>query len=187
VTSFGSLGLGELPDHELVAALATRSEDAFMELFRRYARPVGNLSRTILGGSARSDDVVAEVFFALWLTPSRFDAARGSLLGYLRVQAKGKSIDVVRSEAARVRREQADAIAMRDMYGGYEPVSDESGEVMTALMGLPAREREPIELAYIHGMTYRAIAIYLGIPEGTAKGRIRAGLRRLRQAVEAPL
>ena len=49
-----------------------------------------------------------------------------------------------------------------------------------ALAALPAREREPIELAFLDGLTYRAVAEQLGIPEGTAKARIRKGLLQLR-------
>jgi DNA-directed RNA polymerase specialized sigma24 family protein len=55
--------------------------------------------------------------------------------------------------------------------------------VLQALASLPSREREPIELAFQQGMNYRTIAAYLGIPEGTIKSRIRAGLRHLREDI----
>ena len=50
---------------------------------------------------------------------------------------------------------------------------------------LPADQREAIELAYFGGRTYRQVAEELGIPEGTAKSRMRLGLRRIAQALEA--
>ena len=54
--------------------------------------------------------------------------------------------------------------------------------VREALLQLPAAEREPIVLAFFSGLTYGAVAVRLGLPEGTVKSRIRAGLSRLRQS-----
>ena len=55
--------------------------------------------------------------------------------------------------------------------------------MLKAIASLPSCQREPIELAFQQGMTYRMIAAYLGIPEGTIKSRIRAGLRHLREDI----
>ena len=45
--------------------------------------------------------------------------------------------------------------------------------------GLPANERQAIELAYFAGYTYRETAALLGEPEGTIKSRIKSALRRM--------
>ncbi|MFC0115126.1 sigma factor-like helix-turn-helix DNA-binding protein [Kibdelosporangium aridum] len=47
------------------------------------------------------------------------------------------------------------------------------------LASLPDLTRQALELAYFNGRTYQQIAIELGIPAGTAKSRLRAGLREL--------
>jgi RNA polymerase sigma-70 factor (ECF subfamily) len=60
--------------------------------------------------------------------------------------------------------------------------------VRTALATLPDDQRRAIQLAYFGGKTYRQVAEVLGIPEGTAKSRLRLGLRRIADALddEAP-
>jgi RNA polymerase sigma-70 factor (ECF subfamily) len=176
-----------LADGELVSSLVLHDEAAFAELFRRYARSIGAAARLILGNSTLCDDVVAEVFLALWLTPQNFDPARASLLGYLRMKARGKSIDVLRSETARVRRENTETLQQRDApdFDSDMLAEESSAEVRKALAALPRREREPIQLAFQQGMTYQTIAAYLGTPEGTIKSRIRTGLRHLREGIDA--
>jgi RNA polymerase sigma-70 factor (ECF subfamily) len=176
-----------LADGELVSSLVLHDEAAFAELFRRHARSIGAAAHLILGNSALCDDVVAEVFLALWLAPQTFDPARASLLGYLRMKAKGRSIDILRSETARVRREHVETSQQRAVpeLDSSLLANESSIEVRKALEALPSREREPIQLAFQQGMTYRTIAAYLGIPEGTIKSRIRTGLRHLREGLAA--
>jgi RNA polymerase sigma-70 factor (ECF subfamily) len=135
---------------------------------------------------ALADDVVQEVFVRLWTRAEQFDGERGSLRAFLLAQTHGRSLDLVRSETARRRREERDARAVR------EPVTDVeqqvvrkavADEVRAALASLPEAEREPVELAYLGGLPYREVARRLGIPEGTAKSRIRSGLSHLREAL----
>jgi RNA polymerase sigma-70 factor (ECF subfamily) len=56
--------------------------------------------------------------------------------------------------------------------------------VREALDVLPHEQREAVELAYFGGKTYREVAVALGIPEGTAKSRLRLALRRIADALD---
>ena len=157
-------------------------EDALGELYRRHGASVAAVTRMILGNSPGCDDVVAEVFAALWLSPQSFDPTRGSLLNFLRMKARGRSIDVLRSDTSRRRRED------NDLYSGRAPAldiessvlaSETASELRRAVASLPPAEAEVIHLAYFRGMSYIAVARHLGVAEGTVKSRIRKGLRRL--------
>lgn len=174
-------------DMQLVSADREARDEAFAELFRRHSASVTAVAKMVLGNTdAGCDDVVAEVFAALWCAPEKFDPDRGSLLGLLRLRARGRSIDLLRSESCRHRYEGNQQNAGTD-HGAIDVqliAAEASADVHHALSRLPECERTPIEFAFFAGMSYRAVASLLDIPEGTVKSRIRSGLRRLRWRVD---
>jgi RNA polymerase sigma-70 factor, ECF subfamily len=175
--------IGTWSDSELVTAIASRHDHAFAELFRRHHASVVRSSRMILGNVTTCEDVAADVLFAFWLNPEKYDPCRGTLLSFLRVRAKGRSVDLIRAETARSRRERRDVVNVHLLDAGVDAkiLEEESiARLRTALTLLPANELEPIELAFFGGMTYVAVAIHLNLPEGTVKSRIRSGLEQLR-------
>ena len=62
-----------------------------------------------------------------------------------------------------------------------------SERVHAAVALLPPAQREALELAYFQGRTYRQVADELGIPEGTAKSRLRLGLQRIAELLRPEL
>ena len=175
--------LVEWTDGALAKAVMLCHVDAYTELRSRHLGSVTAVARRILGNREACDDVVAEVFVGFWLAPEKFDAQRGSVLAYLRMLARGRSIDVVRSDTARQRREMAegtdDATSPEDDVDAGLIAAEAARALRTALALLPADERTPIELAFYGGLAYGEVARELQLPEGTVKSRIRRGLRRL--------
>ena len=185
-SSVGSNGVAycEWSDLDLVASLVDECGDGYAELYRRHARSVGAAARMVLANDSRCDDVVAEVFVGLWFHPEKFDPQRGTLLGFLRVKARGRSIDIVRTEVARRRREESERFSRQSGADIDSELldSERALAIRAALDLLPLEEREPIYLAFFSGLTYRAVAVRLGLPEGTVKSRIRLGLRHMKTA-----
>ena len=178
-----SAHLREMSDAGLVVAISRYNQDALAEAYRRHAGAVFGLARRLLADAAMAEEIVQEVFLRLWNSPDKFDPGRGSLRSYLLAQCHGRSVDMLRSETSRRRREENDL--RRTAESGYDLEREVwdlalADHVREALDSLPEAERQAIRLAYLGGHTYREVAIMLDEPEGTVKSRIRSGLKRLR-------
>lgn len=177
---------GGRSDAALVVAVARRDESALAELYERHGGAVHGLARRITRDDALAQDITQTVFVRLWRQPERFDAERASLRTYLMADTHGRSVDLIRSEEARRRRED-DVSAEPSVIPTVESqawASLDATAVRDAVSQLPEHERAAIVLAYFDGHSYRDVAEVLGEPEGTVKSRIRSGLRRLRGLVE---
>ena len=180
--------LQEASDASLVVSIGRYHEDALAEVYRRHAGAVFALARRLLADRTLAEEIVQEVFLRLWNDPDRFDPDRGSLRSYLLAQCHGRSVDLIRSESSRRRREEKElTLAAESGYDVEHEVWDlaVADRVKASLQALPEGEREAILLAYFGGHTYKEVADLLGTPEGTVKSRIRAGLRRMRGELAA--
>jgi len=167
-------------DADLRARLAAGDEQALSEVYDLYAPLVHGLARRVTGDQEAARDVTQEVFASLWERPLAFNPERGSLRGWIATLAHRRAVDWVRREARR-RRPLPEPEPSAAESGADEPVlaRELASQVKEALNTLPAPLRDALELAFYRGLTYREVAVTLGIPEGTAKSRIRSALIQL--------
>ena len=188
LTKPASMMRGVVDEIEILDALIQKDENVFENVFHLYSGACLNLSRKILRSDARAHDVVQNVFVHLFEKPERFDPTRGSIKTFLLTQCRSRSIDLIRSETARAKREVAQhnnlAISRNDnITSNTESIIlslSLSDEVKAALSQLGDEEKEVIVLSYYQGLTYRETAENLKLPEGTVKSRIRSGLKKLK-------
>jgi RNA polymerase sigma-70 factor, ECF subfamily len=177
----------EVSDAALVIAIGRYDQAALAEAYRRHAGAVFALAQRLLRDRAIAEEIVQEVYLRLWNRPEAFDPQRGSLRSYLLAQCHGRTVDLLRSETSRRRREERDV--RRTATAGYDVEHEVvdlavAERVRGALEGLQQNERRAIELAYLGGHTYREVAELLSEPEGTVKSRIRSGLRKMRTSLQ---
>jgi RNA polymerase sigma-70 factor (ECF subfamily) len=175
-------------DAVLSARLVAGDDDALAEVFDSYAAVVLAAARRVVGSGSAAEDVMQDVFVTLWQRPDRYDAHRGSLRTYLTTLAHHRGVDIVRSELRRMGRERLSVRLIPEQRSGDEADAQIVAEVVRdAVNLLPCEQRQVVELAYFKGLTYRDVAATAGIPEGTAKSRLRLALAKLEAALDPEL
>lgn len=171
----------------LLARIRAGDRNAVDELYAMFGRQAFALARRILVDDGLAEDVVQEVFLSVWRSPGAFDEQRAAVSSWLLAMVHHKAVDAVRREEGhrrRGRRAEDDMAldaptATRD---AEEQAVDRvvSQQVRAALGELPAAQREALGLAYYGGYTQREVAALTGVPLGTVKTRMLAGMRKLR-------
>jgi RNA polymerase sigma factor (sigma-70 family) len=180
-----------LRDGQLVELVTRKDAGALEALYDRYGRAAYSLARRILTEETLAQDVVQEVFLSLWRDARRFDPGRGTAATYLLSMTHHRAVDVVRREEHlrrwRTSGEGLELEADPDPGARVEDLAEASerrAEVRAALAGLPVAQREALLLAYFGGYTQREVAALVGVPLGTVKTRMAAGMRKLKEALQ---
>jgi RNA polymerase sigma factor (sigma-70 family) len=178
-----------LSDEALVALVARGDEDALGELYDRVGRIAYGLAMRVLRDDRLAEDAVQEGFLALWRSAAGFRAERAKASTWILTLVHRRAVDLVRREERRRAEPLTDETAARQ--GGAVEATDEAAwlrfereRVQAALRQLPDVQREALELAYYGGYSQSELAERLGVPLGTIKSRMFAGLARLRELLD---
>ena len=160
---------------------------ALGELYDRHAAAALAVAMRVVGGRAEAEDVVHDAFVAVWRKIDRFDAQRGSLRAWLLTVVRNRAIDRVRARRTAVDVDEADdrSLLRTGPNPTWEAALDRAAanDLRQAIQALPDEQRRAVELAYFEGYTYREVAEITGVPPGTANGRLRLALAKLREAL----
>jgi RNA polymerase sigma-70 factor, ECF subfamily len=177
-----------LADEELIELVRDGEVRAFEVIFDRHASAAFSLACRMCGRAAMAEDIVQEAFVSLWRSSAAYDPARGSVRAWVLGVVRNRTIDAFRREAVRAtsaldQQGVAERIPARELTDREVERRDDARQVRDALKGLPADQRQVIELAYFGGFSHSQIAEMLKLPAGTVKGRMRLGLSKLRFAL----
>lgn len=179
------MGIPSDRDALLLARVRAGDDSALAAVYDEHAGLVYGLARRVTRDEELARDITQEVFAHFWEMPDRVDLSRGSLRSYLAVLAHRRAVDEVRRSEARSRAEIVSGMPEEEDGPENQVVAEAvrswGGKRLSELLrALSAEQREAVQLAYYEGLTYVQVASELGIPEGTAKYRLRAALARLR-------
>src|SRR3954454_22042646 len=185
MTSSPTLGRS---DEDLLVGFAASDPTATTAFIERFQRRVYGLARTVVADPQLAEDVAQEAMLRAWRHAETFDARRGSVITWLLTITRNAAIDALRVRRPLVIDPDA-LIAITPPTAERHPgdVVALHGDIVrlrAALVTLPEHQQRAIVMAGIWGLTGREIAEREDIPVGTAKTRIRAGLRRLRIALD---
>lgn len=174
------------PERIVAAMAAGDSGPALSEFYRQYASMVLALLMKMLGSRAEAEEILQEVFVELWRRAPQYDPTRGSVVAWVVTVARCRALDALRARTRRHGDRQSE-------YGEGDAMVTESGRpdvlvsstrwhqaLRQAFQRLSAEQRAVLELSYFQGMSHGQIADTLGLPVGTVKSRILAGMRSMR-------
>jgi RNA polymerase sigma-70 factor (ECF subfamily) len=172
-------------DGLLAQRIRSGDREALGEVYDRHASAAMAVALRIVADREGAEDLVHDTFVAVWQKIERFDPARGSLRSWIVTIVRNRAIDRLRGNRPSIEIGEADERSM--LRSGPNPTWDGAvgrlgaAQLRAALAELPDEQREAIELAYFGGRTYREIATLTGVPLGTANGRLRLALAKLRE------
>ena len=173
-----------VPTSELLRCYAADgSNDAFVELMRRYMDLVyGTALRRLNGDAGLAQDVVQRVFLEL-AGHARKLRAESTLGGWLFTRATRLAADVHKSEVRRRARE-AMAARMAETADRSQPAdewAEASPHLEDAIGRLSPVDRDAVVLRFIEERSLRSVGAALGVSEDAAQKRISRALDKLRR------
>ncbi len=178
-----------LADEDLISLAGDGDAQAFDVLYDRHSRAAYSLAYRMMNGRQAAEDLVEDAFLKVWRAATSYRADRGGVRTWILSIVHNQGIDQLRSHASRRRtQDKVEASAARSQPSeafAQTWRNSQRDQVREALNTLPQEQLEILELAYFSGYTHVEIADLLGLPLGTVKGRMRLGLKKLRNHVEA--
>ncbi|HXJ16594.1 MAG TPA: sigma-70 family RNA polymerase sigma factor [Candidatus Polarisedimenticolia bacterium] len=170
----------EPTDESLLARMIAGDEEAFTLLYRRRQPAIYRFALRVGGNAALAEDVAQEVFMALIRDAGRFDAARGTLAGFL----YGIARNHLRKRWEQDQRvvplaNDPDSLPMLQrhvsgsVWASDELVAHDAAErLRQAIATLPENYREVVALCELEEMSYEEASAALDCPVGTVRSRL---------------
>lgn len=178
----------DISDEALLSGLAVADDRSVLVFVRRYQQRLFGLALGIVGDPTRAEDVAQEAIVRIFRHAEVFDPRRGSVSTWALTITRNLAIDVLRVQRD-TPADPADQVFVELVSRERTPeeaadAEDSLVRVRAALADLPTDQRRAVLLAAMYGRSATEIASAEAIPLGTAKGRIRLGMAKLRVALD---
>lgn len=174
----------------VLAAIQRRDPAALAQLYEQTADRLYGLIHCLLNNAQDAEDVLSELFLAVWHEPQRYDATRGPVIAWLMVMARSRALDLLRRqkhmrftvvESATIDNDVLQAASHASSPIDMLTAWQEGSRVQQALSQLSDIQRHLILLAFFKGLSHAEIAASMDLPLGTVKSHLRRAQQTLEQ------
>ena len=172
-----------MEDGALLAGFAEGVPEVSVAFVRRFQGHVYGIALAILGDAALAEDIAQHAFERAWRSARRYDPERAGVRTWLTTITRNLAIDSLRSRKPAP----VDPVDLVRLLGppeddpSYRSVrSDSARALRAAIRNLPPEQGRALVMAGVYRLTAEEVAVAEGIPLGTAKTRIRAAMRKVR-------
>jgi len=190
-----SAGSQELAQWLARTALGDRA--AFAQLYERTSGTLFAVLLRIQRDRALAEDLLQEVYIAVWKSAGSFDASRAQPMTWLAHIARNRAIDSLRRAQAQPQMQSTTRDVDDDRPDAHEAVASEDpgplellGRAVEArhigqcMERLSAAQRQSVALAFYDGLSHAEVAERLRQPLGTVKSWVRRALSTLKSCLE---
>jgi RNA polymerase sigma factor (sigma-70 family) len=176
----------DVSDEALIAGMAIGDEEAGVAFVRRYQRRVYGLALAMVRDPQLAEDIAQEALLRAWRHACVYDHRRASVATWVLTITHNIALDTLRLK--RPVAVDPDELLALESAGQNDPEelavnADSVTHVKRALSRLPKEQQRALVLAAVYGYSAREVSSLEAVPLGTAKTRIRNGLRKLRSLI----
>lgn len=171
---------------KMLLAIAGGDKAAFENLYRTTSEKLFGICLRVIPQRAEAEEVLQEVFIAIWRKAEQFDAKRASAMTWLSMMTRNKAIDRLRSNAGAGHQAaiELDELESDESAIDTAEVAQNQERIEVCLDELEAPRRTLVRTAFFDGATYEELAERSGNPLGTVKSWIRRSLIKLKACLE---
>jgi len=180
-----------LPSSNIDSLMArTKAGDraSFKALYDATASTLLGIGIGLLRDRNEAEDVLQDVFVAVWTKSRQFDPEKSSAMTWLASMTRHRAIDRLRSLSTlppRAPLDLAETTPDSAPTGAlYAEKANERARLDECLQALEDKRRDLIRVAFFEGLTYEELATRISAPLGSVKSWIRRGLLQLRACLE---
>lgn len=180
---------------ELIERIKSKDAGALSDLYDKYNRLLYGMILSIVKSRTEAEDVLQEVFINIWQKADSFKERRGNVFSWIVTLTRNRAIDRIRSKGYKTQQKASanvDDPAITLEGNHFDPLettiySDRAKIVKRALGEIPDKQSKVLQIAYYKGLTQSEISDQLDIPLGTVKTRMRQGMLKLKDILEAQI
>jgi len=181
----------EAQQAQLLRRIAARDSAAMSEFYDHMAGSLFSFALRMLNNADDAEEVIQDVFMQIWNKAPSFDPGIGAAFNWCMGILRNRCLDQLRARQRRSRvivetDDDLEAVPQTEAVAAATLLAtDELEAVRSALGTLPEDQKLAIEMAFFNGLSHHEIAEMLDEPLGTVKARIRRGMLKLRDELEA--